>query len=717
LQLNEVIMALQDNSQANRAAGYRVGVDIGGTFTDVVLVPDDGGEVRVIKTPTTPADPSEGFLNGLKEAFVRFDIKADRIAFAVHGTTIATNTIIEGKGASAGLITSEGFSDVLEIAYQTRPSLYDVFYEKPAPLIPRYRCLGVPERLAADGTVVVPLDEDAVERATRKLLEEGVEAIAIAFLHAYRDPRHERLAAQIIARCAPNLPVVLSSDVCPEYGEYPRTSTTVVNAVLQPKVAPYISRLEDRLFDLGLRTPLHLMTSSGGIISSMSAKELPVHLVESGPAAGVIGAAFVAQHVADAAMSERILALDIGGTTAKVSMIDQATPALADQFEVGSAARPTTTSSRGQGYPVKTSVISLVEIGAGGGSIAHIDPGGALTVGPESAGAVPGPACYGKGGDRPTMTDANLVLGRLDPDFFLGGAYPIDLANARAAIERDIARPLNLDIEEAAQAIVAIADAKMIAALEFISVQRGIDPRDYTLVPSGGNGALHAVAIAKALGIRRVIVPPNPGVNSALGLLATDIKHDYVKTIYRSPDKVKAFEFWGWLDEMAEAGNRMLDQHDIDVSRRELRFEAELCYVGQNYPLRVPVPAERNQTLSEIDRVFRSEHLRKYGFASDSEPTMIANVRLTAVGKVERPRLGARDSNDGLAVEPKGQRHVFFGRPVLTPVFDRDSLHVGGQVLGPAIIEQMDTTTVLPEGSVATVDPSGSLVITIHYES
>jgi N-methylhydantoinase A len=694
-------------------ASYRIGVDIGGTFTDVVVVAEESGAIQVVKVPTTPADPSQGFLDGIAEAFERFAIAPGQVAFAVHGTTIATNTIIEGKGAAAGLITSAGFSDVLEIAYQTRPALYDVFYDKPKPLVPRWRCVGVPERIGPDGAVLTPLDEDAVEAAARRLKELGVEAIAVAFLHSYRDPTHERRAAAAIARAVPGMPIVLSSDVCPEYREYPRTSTAVVNAVLQPKVGPYISRLEQRLVSQGLRARLHLMTSSGGIIAAETAKAMPVHLVESGPAAGVIGAAFVAERLVRPGLSQRILALDIGGTTAKVSLVDNGIPALADEFEVGAAARPTTTNGRGQGYPVKTPAISLVEIGAGGGSIARIDPGGALTIGPESAGAVPGPACYGKGGDRPTITDANLVLGRLDPSFFLGGALPLDLGRARDAIARDIAGPLGLGIVQAAQAIVDIANAKMIAALEFVSIQQGIDPRDYTLVPSGGAGPMHAVAIAAALGLAHVVVPPTPGLNSAVGLLATDVKHDFVRTIYRRSLNMAPDALWSVLDEMEEAGLRLLAQDGVPEGRRSIRREAELCYVGQSYPLKIPVPYDRAGALAALDAAFRASHQQKYGFASQSEPTLVANLRLSAIGQVDRPRLEAGHPGTGASSALKGSRIVHFGQATRTPVYDRARLGTGDVITGPAVVEQMDTTTVLPEGTTAIVDASGSLVINL----
>ena len=698
---------------------YRIGVDIGGTFTDVVVVDESDGSVKVTKVPTVPADPSAGFIDGLTKALTDFAVDPGAIAFTVHGTTIATNTIIQGTGARAGLITSGGFSDILEIAYQTRPTLYDIFYDKPKPLVPRYMCIGVRERIGPDGEVLVPLDEEDVAAAARKLIAEGAEAIAVAFLHSYRDPAHERRAAEIIGEAAPGIPVVQSAEVCREFREYPRTSTAVINAVLVPKIAPYLARLEERLVELGLESGLHLMTSSGGIITSATAKRLPVHLVESGPAAGVIGAAFVAETMGEAGLGRKILALDIGGTTAKASLVDDGMPALADEFEVGAAALPTSTSGRGQGYPVKMPVISLVEIGAGGGSVASIDPGGALTVGPESAGANPGPACYGMGGDRPTITDANLVLGRLNPDYFLGGALAIYLEQARAAIERDIARPLGLDVDAAARAVIDIANAKMIAALQLISIQRGIDPRDYVLVPSGGAGPVHVMAIAAALGVETAIIPPTPGLNSALGLLATDIKQEIVRGIFEPITAMDVEAFRLVVEELNMQGRALLAKEHVDEDDMELMGEAEVSYLGQSYPLRIRIPAEAPNPLAAVDAAFRDAHRRHYGYASETEVSVIRNLRITALGRVERPRLKPLDQGDGdIGRAQKGARRVVFDAAIAScPIFERGLLLAGDVVAGPAIIEQMDTTLVVPPGASVRADRAGSLVATVKQGS
>jgi len=641
-----------------------------------------------------------------------FDLDAGQISFVVHGTTIATNTIIEGKGAKAGLVTSEGFRDVLEIAYQTRPNLYDIFYDKVKPLIPRYLSLGVPERIGPDGNVRVPLDEGALRAVAARLMEEGVESIAVAFLHSYRDPTHERLAGKILADACSGVPIVLSSDVCPEFREYPRTSTAVVNAVLLPRITPYVARLEERLHERKVTPALHLMTSAGGIMAAETAKRLPVHLVESGPAAGVIGAAFVAGLSGFA----NLLALDIGGTTAKAALVSNGKPQIAEQFEVGAAAIANVTSPKGQGYPVLTPVISLVEIGAGGGSIAQVDPGGALSVGPQSAGAVPGPACYGQGGDFATLTDANVVLGRIDPDYFLGGAVRLDRSLAEKAIRERVAEPAGLGVIQAAQAVLEIANAKMTSALYFISVEQGIDPRDYVLVPSGGAGPLQAVAIGLALGVGTVLIPPTPGLNSAVGLLASDLKHDVVRTYMKTQTTADPAELSAIYLEMEEGVKSLLKAEGVAPADIVITREIEMCYVGQSFRLKMAVPNHiEGSTLSGLANAFHEEHARAYGFANLGEPTQLVNLRLNGTGRVMRPTLRplphAIDSIDR-AVKRRRQVYFDYREPAIeVEVYDRDKLHAGDKFAGPAIVEQMDTTVVLPPGVQATVESVGSIII------
>jgi N-methylhydantoinase A len=692
---------------------YRIGIDVGGTFTDVVLVRENTGEILVAKVPTVPFDPSEGCVAGFDKAVGLHGIAPDALSFLVHGTTIATNTIIQGKGAKAGLITSEGFSDVLEIAYQTRPSLYDAFYDKPAPLVPRRLCVGVPERIGPAGETIIELDTGAVKAAAATLLSEGVEAIVVAFLHSYRDPANEQRAREAILAEHPDAEVILSSDVCPEFREYPRTSTAVVNGVLVPRVSPYLSRLEDKLRSRKVQAGLHLMTSSGGIVAAETAKRFPVTLVESGPAAGVIGATFVA----GLSGYRNLLALDIGGTTAKAAIVTDGEPQISDQFEVGAQAVAGVTGNRGQGYPVRTPVISLVEIGAGGGSIAYVDLGGALAVGPESAGAVPGPASYGQGGTEPTITDCNIALGRVNPDFFLGGEKALDPLLAEAAIRTRIAEPLGISVQEAADAVLEIANTKMTSALYFVSVEQGIDPRDYILVASGGAGPMQAVTIARQLGVRSVLIPPTPGLNSAVGLLATDLRHEQVRTYMRPADEADAEELLSVLDEMAAGLAGLLRREGVAEQRISVSRQLDMCYVGQSYALRVPLPdSGHGGALVEAARsAFHDAHRAAYGYSNPGEAIQIVSLRVISVGKVERPRLrevGAADGPASAAV--KQVRPVYFtesGGTTPTAIYDRTLLRSGHRFEGPAVVEQMDTTVVVPPGTSVGVDNFGNLII------
>ena len=694
---------------------YRLGIDIGGTFTDGVLVDEGSGAVSLVKVPSTPRDPSLGFMDAVTKILARAAARPETVGFVVHGTTVATNTIIEGKGARVGLLATEGFRDLLEIAWQTRPSLYDVFYDKPKPLIPRYLCLGVPERIDAEATVQVPLDEPALRAAARRLREEGVEAIAVCFLHAYRNPAHERRAAEVLAEECPDVRLSISSEVCPEFREYVRASTTVVNAVLMPIVGQYVDRIQSRLAEAGLAAGLHLMTSSGGVIAGDTARRYPVHLLESGPAAGVMAAVFWGEMTG----RRQILALDIGGTTAKAALIQDGRPAIAAEFEVGRAAVATTTRNRGQGYPVKTPVIDLVEIGAGGGSIGWVDPGGALAVGPQSAGAEPGPVCYGRGGVEPTLTDANLALGRLNPDYFLGGELRLDRDLAAAALEARIGARLSMDGVMVAYGMVEIANANMAGALHLISVQRGFDPREFTLVAFGGAGPVHAAALARALEIPEVVIPMSPGVTSALGLLLTDLKHEYSRTYIEAMARVDWVHMNRTYQEFEAHAAAVLREEGVTPDRVVFQRAVDMRFAGQSYELTVPVGPVPGGTLGPANaaalvRAFCDEHERAYGFAARSEPTEVVNLRLRALGTVARPRMrevGAGTSDARAA--RKGTRPVYFaeGGWTETPLYDRYALTEGHQIAGPAIVEELDSTTVIPPGYAARVDRYGNLIL------
>ena len=690
---------------------YRIGIDIGGTFTDAVVMDEKSGDFHPVKVSSTPDDPSRAFMEAYTRGLANQDLTAEQVRFVVHGTTVATNTIIQQKGARIGLIASEGFSDVFEIAWQIRPNLYDLDYDKPPPLVPRHLCIGVPERIDAHGGLLVPMDEGAVYRAARKLAKDRVEAILVCFLHAYRDPTHERRAAEIIQEACPGLPVCISSDICPEYREYTRASTTAVNAALLPAVGAYVERLEDRLGNVNPGSGLFLMTSGGGIIASGTARQQPVQLIESGPAAGVIAASYIGQ----LAGFENLIALDIGGTTAKAALIEDGRPRLAAEFEVGDAAVATTTRDKGQGYPVKTPVIDLVEIGSGGGSIGHVDPGGALAVGPQSAGAAPGPACYGRGGSEPTLTDANLVLDRLNPDYFLGGELRLHKSLAKESIESRIAGPMNMDVEEAAAGLIEIANANMTGILQLVSVQKGVDPRAFVLVAFGGAGPLHAAALAMALHIRTVLVPPSPGVTTALGLLVTDLRHDYVRTYISKTDDLDLPGLSGIYGEFEENATRLLLSEGVSRSNILFVREADMRYTGQSYELRVPVGRLSKDLPEKLDAAFFAAHRRQYGFATRDEPTEIVNVRLSAVGAVPRPsRRQAPKGRPSAHAALKAERDVQMpgsAARAATAIYDRYRLKADNRFTGPAIVEEIDSTTFIPPGCTVNVDDYGNLVI------
>ena len=688
-----------------------MGVDVGGTFTDGLLIDETTGETRIAKVPSTPADPSVGFLAAVERILRDAGIEPADVGYLVHGTTVATNAIIEEKLAPTGFITTEGFRDMLEIQRQIRPSLYDLLFEKPRPLAPRYLCFGIPERLDATGTVVTPLDEGAVEAAATRLKAEGVEALAVCYLHAYINPEHERRTRDILARVFPDAVVSLSSDVAPVFREYFRASTTLINAGVRPIVERYLSNIETRLRRAGLKGQLLVMQSSGGVLTFEAARTRPVYMVESGPAAGVI----VSAHLGDVLGFDNVLSFDMGGTTAKTGLVENGTPTITKEYEVGTAARAER-GAKGAGYPIRTPVIDLVEIGAGGGSIAWVDSGGVLRVGPQSAGADPAPACYGKGGTQPTITDANLVLKRLDPDHFLGGEMRLDEAAAWRAIKETCADPLGLDVVEVALGIVEIANSAMVGALRRISVQRGHDPRDFVLVAFGGAGPVHANRLAAELDIPTVLVPMSPGTTSAMGLLVTDIKHDYSTTLIQGTDTLDMMLVDRHFRDMMRMGERVLLSEGSAHASIEFERRVDMRYVGQSYELSIPWGDGRLEDV--LDRMladFHAEHERAYGFAAPAEPVEFVTLRLTAIGTIAKPRLRELPAGSGDATAAlRAVRQVCFaeaGGFVDCPSYDRYRLPAGAVIDGPAIVEEMDSTTVIHPGYRARVDRYGNLLI------
>jgi N-methylhydantoinase A len=678
---------------------WRIGVDSGGTFTDVCLFDDETGRIEVWKVSSTPDDPSSGIAQGFQESTARAGLSPADIGYFGHGTTVATNALIQHLGAKTGLITTAGFRDLLEIGRQKRPDLYDLQADKPKVLVTRDLRLEVPERVRHDGSVETPLDEPALRLAVRTLREAGVDAVAVCFLYSFMHPGHEAAARRILAEEFPGAFACVSHDVAPEFREFERMSTTVVNAYLGPVMQSYISRLGKRLDQLGLKVPPHLTQSNGGVIGFDQAARLPVRTVLSGPSTGVVAA----QAIGRMAELDNLITFDMGGTSTDVALLQGGVCRMANEAVV-------------HGYPIKAPMLDIHTVGAGGGSIAFVDGGGLLKVGPRSAGAFPGPVCYGKGNDEPTVTDANVVLGTLNPAHLLGGRMTVDRDLAKAAIGR-LADRMGIDVMAAAQGILSVVTANMARAIRVISVQRGHDPRDYTLVAFGGAGPLHAARLARELEIGRILVPRNPGILCAMGLLLTDLRADFAATRLRTlglaalPEVEQAF---GTLRQQAET---WFDAEAIAPAERRLARTVDMRYAGQNYELSVPLPdgAITSGTLDLLAEGFAETHKRMYGFVAEREPVQLVTLRMEATGLVRKaafqPRPpGGADPSSALT----GRRDVWLPDAagfVSCPVYDREKLDVGNRVAGPAIIEQMDTTTVVPPGMTARVEPYLNLIL------
>ena len=692
---------------------YRLGVDIGGTFTDATLIDEATGAVFVSKSATTPRNLTLGFKNAANAVMRRASVMPCDIRYLVHATTVATNSIIEGRVAATAFITTSGFRDLLEIARQVRPTLYDLMFEKPRPLVPRHMCYEVTERLDASGNILIPIDEDEVLRVAARIKEQGVGAIAVCFLHSYLNPVHEARAGEILAAELPGVRVSLSSHVAPEIREYVRASTTVINAIIQPTVSKYLRELEEELRSMGVPGELLVMQSSGGVFTFQAARQKPVFMVESGPAAGVIAANYVGNNLG----YRDIISFDMGGTTAKAGLIQNGRPRVTKDYEVGSVAGSSIGGSRAAGYPIRTPVIDLVEVGAGGGSVAWVDSGGILRVGPRSAGADPGPVCYGKGGEEPTVTDANLVLGRLNPSYFLGGEIHLDIDAARLAIEGKCAEPMGMDVVEAAHGIIEIANAAMVNALRLVSVQRGLDPRDFVLVAFGGAGPLHANRLAEEIEAPVTVIPISPGATSAIGLLVTDLTHDYATSFIQRTDQADLDAIENAFRPLEEQGKNALEREGVDLQQMSLRRQLEMRYVGQSFELVIPL-AESGQRMFEVDEVvkrFHEDHQATYGTSTTDAPVEIVNLRVTAIGRIDKPKLReiSRAGRDVTSAQ-KATRPVYFRETagmIECPIYDRYALDAEMVIEGPAIVEEADSTTVIHPGYEALVDRFGNLLL------
>ena len=675
----------------------RVGVDVGGTFTDVVTVRD--GNIEVTKSPSTPDAPDEGVLDALRKIYSTTDVEPSEVEFFAHGTTVATNAVLERDWADTALVTNEGFSDVLEIGRQARPDIYDFEATKPEPIVERDARFGVRGRLDERGTVEEPLDEGALDETIEELVGSDVDAVGVSMLFSYENDAHERTVASRIERELPGVSVSVSSDVLPEIREYERTLATTLNAALKPVMDRYLGRLGDALSEDGIRADLQIMQSNGGIIDAAQARSRPIKTLLSGPAAGVQGAA----HVAGLRGVDDVLTMDMGGTSCDVSVVTDGEPLITNDVEVGE-------------YPVTIPMVAVHTIGAGGGSIGWIDTGGALRVGPRSAGAVPGPVGYGRGGERPTVTDAHLLLGRLDPDALLSDELQADVSDVEDAVRERLADPLGMSVTDAAQGILDVANANMARALRVVSVEKGHDPRDFGLVAFGGAGPLHAAKLAAELDVPNVFVPRTAGVLSALGLLITDLVHDFSGSMVRSWDEIDAATLESAFADFESEATELLSGAGYDDDHVALERAVDVRYVGQSFELTVPVPdgAVTADTLATVAEGFHEQHERRYGHASPDEPIELVTVRLRARGLVETLELTAA-SGDGTAAEAvTDRREVRFDETDYeTPAYDWNRLPSDVSFEGPGVVEGAETTVVVHPGQRVTVDEFGTLTVEV----
>jgi N-methylhydantoinase A len=683
---------------------YRVGVDVGGTFTDIVLLGSDG-TIHTKKISSSVENYAQAIVEGLAEVFRETDLSGAAIEEIRHGTTVASNAILEHKGARTGLITTKGFRDVLEIRTLRMPRMYDIGWTKPAPLVERYLRQVVDERIDAFGKVDRALDPRDAERAVDALLAEKVEAVAVCLLHSFTNPSHELLLKDIIRRKAPKLPCSISCEVLPEIKEYERTSTTVVNAYVTPIVASYLRALRKGLDAAGVRARLLLMQSNGGLTTDAAAAERPMHIIESGPAGGVVGA----QALARAKQLPKVITFDMGGTTAKAAMVEDGEVTRAQEYSVGAGIMIGSRLLTGAGYTLKVPAIDLAEVGAGGGSLVWIDPAGALQIGPESAGASPGPVCYDKGGETPTITDANLLLGYINPKHLVGGALKLNAEKARRIFDERIAKPLRMPLEQAAYGAHLIAASNMIRAIKAVSTERGRDPREFALFAFGGNGPVFACGMAAALGMKRIVVPPSAGLFSSFGLLYADVEHHYSRTFRRLLRKSDPREIVRAWDELAAQALEQLASSGFSGERVRLRRSAALHYHGQTYELTVPLP-DGPIDFAHLEEAFGREHEKTYGHrAGAEEPVELVSIQVVGQGVREGPSVPERVRPSRAEPVPPAPRPAYFGTWVETPVLRRSELATPRT--GPLIIEEYDATCVVPPGAKAELDAGGNILI------
>lgn len=691
---------------------YRLGFDIGGTFTDFVLVNEHSGQIILHKCLTTPDNPAEGVEQGLRSLMAQAGMRGEDVSIAIHATTLVSNALIERKGARTALLTTEGFRDVLEMGTEVRYDIYDLFLKKPEPLIPRRFRFGIQERLWRDGSILTPLDPESVKDAAQTMESEGVASVAICFLHAFRNSAHEEQAREIVHECVPGAAVSISAEVAPEIREYERISTTAANAYVQPILDHYIQEVELRLAEHGYGGRLFLMLSSGGTTTALTAKRFPIRLAESGPAAGVLAAAYHGRRIG----VDSFVSFDMGGTTAKIGLVQDGHPSMTGMFEIARVHR----FKKGSGIPIKIPVVDLIEIGAGGGSIAYVDQLGLLNVGPQSTGADPGPACYARGGDLPTVTDANLLLGYLAPESFLGGTMTLDREAAARAVSEKLAKPLQLSVTDAARGVYEVVTQNMLSAMKVHIAERGEDPRRFHLFAFGGAGPAHAYDLARMLGMRGVVVPPGAGTTSALGLVVTAPSFEFARSYVIQLNQMAWSDLQAIFDGLTAEGLDVLRGSGVDGSQTEIIIERslDLRHRGQGHELNVPVPNDIFAMASPaaLVQLFHDRYREKYGHSMPQLPVELITCRCIVRGP--RPHFAIRPAppvhSGGIGTTT---RQVFFsetGSYVETPVFHRELLDFDTQLSGPAIIEERECTTVVGPSAEVRIDRTGHLILTFE---
>jgi len=695
-----------------REQRLRIAVDIGGTFTDLVILNEHTGEIQTLKVTSTPRDPSGAVLNGVRKARDELKLELARVSQFTHASTVASNTVLQGAGARTGLLVTAGFRDLLEIQRHKRYRLFEQDYQKTPPLVPRRLSFGVPERIASDGTIVQALDEAALREALTALAAHNIEALGICFLFSFKNAVHEKRAGEIATEMLPGCFITLSSEIYPQYREYERTSTTVVNAYLGPTVSTYLERMSGALEREGIKVPLHMLQSNGGIISWGQATKMPCRIVESGPAAGVIAAA----HFGQLAGRKNLISFDMGGTTAKAGLIENGEVRQSPGQELGAGIN-ISRILQGGGYFVGAATVDLAEVGAGGGSIAWLDSGGVLKVGPHSAGADPGPIAYGLGGDRVTVSDANFLLGRIPAEYFLGGEMRLDLERARGIVQDQLAKPLNITVEEACAAVVEVANANMLKMLRIVTVEKGCDPADFSLVAFGGNGPVHGIELASDLGVREVIITPAPGLLSAQGLLVADIRYDFRQTHVEAVLGSNIDDVERVFAALEQRGREALRLYGLADSTITFQRSADMRYRRQAYEINMRLP---DRVLTAADQAIIAEdfhqlHERMYGRRDTAGVIQFVTLAVTAVGNTRRLENKPLERGDTTASKARRPAHKVYFRDrgmLECPCYDRALLLAGDRFTGPALIEAIDSTTVVPPDWEVNCDAVGNLMIT-----